>query len=123
MNALDQVAGLMRPRWDGSRVLFEIADSDERIRCAISRAALQHLSQRRHCKAAEALPCFVNARTQIEAIALGKLRAITGARSGTLGIWTDDIADVAPGVASAPAAADPHGGRSPTDERISTKKK
>ena len=48
MNALDQVVDLSRPRWDGNRVLFEIADGDERIPCAISRAALQDLSQRRH---------------------------------------------------------------------------
>jgi hypothetical protein len=96
MNALDQEAGLSRPRWDGSRVLFEIADGDERIACAISRAALQDLSPRRHFKAAELLACFANARAHIEAIARGKL-ARSGSLSGTLSIWADDIEDLPQG--------------------------
>ena len=110
MNSLDQVVGLSRPRWDGSRVLFEIAEGDKRIPCAISRVALQDLSQRRLFKAAELLLCFVNAQARIEAIARGKLRARSGGLSGPLSIWSDDIIDPPSGSAPTPAGARSHGG-------------
>ncbi len=93
MDSLVPVIELARPRWDGSRVLFEIADGGERIACAISRSALQDLSRRRHFKAADLLQCFASARPRIEAIALGKLRARGGDLAGTLTIWADDIED------------------------------
>jgi hypothetical protein len=95
MNAIDQPARLSRPRWDGTRVLFEIADGDEWIPCAISRGALQDLSERRQYKAADLLRCFASAQVQIEAIAVGKLRARSGDLSGPLSIWADDIQDMA----------------------------
>ena len=109
MSSRDQAAGPSRPRWDGGRVLFEISDGDERIACAISRSALQDLSQRRHHKPAELLLCSANARPQIEAMALRKLRARTAGLSGTLNIWADDVDDEPSSGASARSSAYPHG--------------
>jgi Protein of unknown function (DUF1488) len=122
MNALDQVVDLSRPRWDGNRVLFEIADGDERIPCAISRAALQDLSQRRHYKAAELLLCFVNARAHIEAIALGKLRARSGGLLGPLSIWADDINDLPLDNAPAQSAVGSHRGEGRPTSRSARRK-
>ena len=121
LNPLDQETGLARPHFDGSRVLFEIADGDRRVQCAISRGALQDLSQRRHFKAAELLLCFVSARPQIEAIALRKLRARAGNLSGTLGIWADDITDLPPGSTPLQTAAGPNDDAGRGDQQISIK--
>jgi hypothetical protein len=84
--------------------LFEITAGDERVPCAISRTALQELSDRRHFKPAELLQCFLKVRERIERIALDKLRARPDGVSGTLNIWADDIDDWRP--AGAPVA--PH---------------
>ena len=80
-----------RPRWDGSRVIFEIYDGNERISCAISRAALEAISERRCFSSADLLGCFVNARVRIERLALEKLRARPDGISGRLSLWADDV--------------------------------
>lgn len=123
MTSLNQVAGLARPHWDGTRMLFEIAVGEERIPCAISRAALQDLSRRRHFKAAELLRCFINAQAHIEAIALGKLRARSGELSGTLNIWADDVKDLPPRTAPAQTAARSHDDGRRIGEQINIRKK
>lgn len=91
------------PRWDGRRVLFDIADGDRSVPCTISLHALQDLSGHRRFKPAELLGCFAAARAQIEAIALAKLRARRASTTGILYIWSDDIDDPPP--SSAPVAA------------------
>ena len=79
------------PHWDGSRILFEINDGNEQIPCAISRAALEQISERRCFKTADLLGCFIKARGRIETLALGKLRARPDGISGRLSLWADDV--------------------------------
>ena len=93
-----------RPRWDGRRVLFEIAEGDRSAACTISANALQDLSGQRRFKPADLLACFDKARTRIGAIALAKLRSRTAGATGLLYVWSDDIDDPPP-ASSAPAAA------------------
>ena len=90
------------PRWDGRRVLFELADGDRDVACTISANALQDLSGQRRFKPVDLLACFAASRAQIEAIALDKLRARTANPTGLLYIWSEDIED--PPLADAPAA-------------------
>jgi hypothetical protein len=92
-----------RPRWDGRRVLFEIADGERSAACTISANALQDLSGQRRFKPADLLACFDKALARIGAIALAKLRLRTAGATGLLYVWSDDIDD--PPSASAPAAA------------------
>lgn len=84
------------PRWDGRRILFEIADGDRNAPCTISVNALQDLTGQRRFKPADLLACFAGARPQIEAIALGKLRARAASTTGLLYIWSDDIDEPPP---------------------------
>lgn len=84
------------PRWDGRRVLFEIADGGGNAPCTISVNALQDLSGQRRFKPADLLACFAGARPRIEAIALAKLRARNASTTGLLYIWSDDIDDPPP---------------------------
>ena len=84
------------PRWDGRRVLFEVADGDGAAPCTISVNALQDLSGQRRFKPADLLACFAGARPRIEAIALAKLRARNTSTTGLLYIWSDDIDDPPP---------------------------
>ncbi len=99
----DQTPTASHPRWDGKRVLFEIADGDRSVACTISVNALQDLSGHRRFKPADLLACFAAARARIGEIALGKLRARPARTAGLLYIWSDDIDDPPP--ASAPVAA------------------
>jgi len=94
-----------RPRWDGSRVLFEIAVGTGSVPCAISRAALEDIARRRHLKPAELLACFASARERIEATAHNKLRGRAGLHVGTLAVWADDVEDL-PSPNSATPASD-----------------
>ncbi|HUZ65631.1 MAG TPA: DUF1488 family protein [Acetobacteraceae bacterium] len=103
MNVSLQTTSVARPRWDGSRIMFEIADGDRHIPCAISRAALQDVCGRRSFRPSELLTSFANARPLIEKIARNKLRSRPGGVSGLLNIWADDIDDPPP--ASTPVAA------------------
>jgi Protein of unknown function (DUF1488) len=82
-----------RPRWDGRRVLFEIAEGDRSAACTISANALQDLSRQRSSKPADLLACFDGARARIGAVALAKLRARKGGASGLLYVWSEDIDD------------------------------
>jgi len=93
MNNIDEAVSTARPRWDGSRVLFEIASGTDRIPCTISRAALQEISGTRHFKSADLLRCFAEARVRIEGLAYDKLRARSEAVPGLISIWADDIED------------------------------
>ena len=103
MNLIAHATGGMRPRWDGSRVWFEIAEGDERITCAISRAALQDLTERRYHKGSEMLRCFIEARGRIEELARGKLRGMPQRAAGLLSLWAADVNDPSP--SGAPMAA------------------
>jgi len=91
MHAPKQGTALSKPRWDGSRVMFEIEAAGERVSCAISRSALQDLSGRKQYAPADLLRCFDAARMQIEAIAAGKFSATPESVSGIVSIWDDDV--------------------------------
>lgn len=103
MAGLNDKAIASHPRWDGRRVLFEIADGDRSVACTISLNALQDLTGHRRFKPGELLACFAEARTQIGAIALGKLRARAAGADGLLYIWSEDIEEPPPD--SEPVAA------------------
>jgi Protein of unknown function (DUF1488) len=91
MSATKSKATLSKPRWDGSRVLFEIAVAGQPVACAISRSALQDLSGRKQYAPADLLKCFEAARAQIEAIAAKKFSANPESVSGIVSVWDDDI--------------------------------
>lgn len=103
MDDLEQTLIVSHPRWDGRRILFEIADGNRSVACTISANALEDLSGHRRFKPADLLACFAAARARIGAIALGKLRARPANAAGLLYIWSDDVDDPPP--ASAPVAA------------------
>lgn len=96
MDDIQQSIAVPRPRWDGSRVLFDIEHGGQLVACAISRGALQDLSEHRCFKAPELLKCFSDARARIEAIALAKFRAEGESVSGVVSIWADDVDEPAP---------------------------
>lgn len=103
MTGSNDTAIASHPRWDGRRVLFEIADGGRNVACTISLNALQDLTGHRRFKPGELLASFATARAQIGAIALDKLRARTAGATGLLYIWSEDIDEPPP--ASAPVAA------------------
>ncbi len=76
---------------DGARILFDIYDNGETIECAISRAALEDISETRCFKPAQMLASFTAARARIEAVALAKRQARPGPLEGRLNIWADDM--------------------------------
>ena len=82
---------LSLPRWDGSRVLFEVIDKSERVPCAISRMALEAIGESRLSKTLDLLGCFARSRGRIEELALEKLRARPAGVSGRLSLWADDV--------------------------------
>jgi hypothetical protein len=90
-----QKVTLAKPRWDGSRVMFEIEAAGEAVACAISRGALQDLSGRKQHAPADMLRCFEAARVQIETIAAEKFRDRPESVSGIVSIWDDDISEAA----------------------------
>ena len=93
MSDIQQHTAVSRPRWDGSRVLFDVEHDGQLVACAISRGALQDLSEHRCFKTAELLKCFADARARIEAIAITKFRASGESVSGVVSIWADDLDD------------------------------
>lgn len=103
MTSLHCTMSLPVPRWDGSRVLFEITDGVGRVPCAISRMALEDIGERRLFKPADLLGCFAKARDRIEGLALEKLQARPDGVSGRLSLWADDV-DASP-TGDIPAAA------------------
>lgn len=91
------------PRWDGSRVLFELAVGATRIPCAISRAALDNVGGQRQAGGEAYVWCFLANREHIEAVVHDKLGEMPGGLSslmGTLNIWASDLDDVPPSGAS-----------------------
>jgi Protein of unknown function (DUF1488) len=84
------------PRWDRTRVLFEIEMGGRCIECAISREALQDASDRRYGKPLELLACFSKVRTRIERIALAKYMARSDTIEGLVTIWSSDLDDPLP---------------------------
>lgn len=105
MQSSSVVTPLPAPRWDRNRVLFEIDDGDERVECAISREALQHLSDRRYGKPVELLASFVKVRRRIERVALSKHRLHPDPVSGLVIIWSGDLEDPDPVPAPDPSPA------------------
>ena len=91
MELLPFITPSSRPYWDGSRILFEITAGNEQIPCAISRAALEEISETRCFRAADLLWCFANARGRIERLALEKLSVRPDGISGRLSLWADDM--------------------------------
>jgi Protein of unknown function (DUF1488) len=100
MTHLSCMTSPSRPRWDGSQIHFEITHDNEQIMCAISRAALEEISETRCVSAADLLRCFANARGRIEGLALEKLRARPAGIPGRLTLWADDMDFPPPGGAS-----------------------
>lgn len=92
-----------RPCWDGSRILFEISNGDELVPCAISRAALEGISETRCPSVADLMRCFAGARGNIERLAMKKLKARMPGMSGRLSLWADDLDSLPPGGASVAA--------------------
>jgi Protein of unknown function (DUF1488) len=111
MSIAKQKASISKPRWDGSRVLFEIEAAGNRVACAISRSALQDLSGRRHFASTDLLRCFTEARPQIEAIAASKFKARPESVSGIVSIWADDVDEPPPAPAMARQQEQPPGQR------------
>lgn len=77
-------------------MLFEMIVGDTSIACAISRGALQDLSERRSFKTEDLHKTFLKSLSRIEQMAQKKLQARSDSISGTLHIWADDLDDVPP---------------------------
>lgn len=101
MNIVRKLRSVTKPRWDGSRVLFEIEVAGTPVACAISRAALQELSGCHHIASGDLLRRFADGRDRIEEIATSIFAMRPESVTGTLHIWADDIDDPP----SAPAVA------------------
>ena len=80
-------------RWDGRRVLFEMQHDGRQVPCAVSPDALRELTSGRCFKPQDVLDSFVAARSQIEAIARGKLRSRATPPLMPLTVWVDDVED------------------------------
>ena len=96
MNIVKRVRSVTRPRWDGSRVLFEIEAAGRPVACAISRAALQELSGCHHIASGDLLRRFADGRDRIEELATRIFAIRPENVTGTLHIWADDIDDPPP---------------------------
>jgi hypothetical protein len=83
----------MKPRWDGSRVLFEIDHAGQSVLCAISRSALQELGGKRAYAGPDLVKAFLAAEPQIAAIAANLFDARPDSASGIISIWSDDITE------------------------------
>lgn len=80
-----------QPRWDGNRLTFLINTEGKRIRCAISRSALQNLSGRSHLATGDLLDHFMDSRDKIEEIAARIFYITPEWVSGPVSIWADDV--------------------------------
>lgn len=101
MNTIRPLRSVTRPRWDGTRILFEIEVAVKLVACAISRAALGELSGCHHMPPGDLLRRFADGRDRIEEIAASIFAIRPEWVTGTLHIWPDDIDDPP----SAPAVA------------------
>ncbi len=95
MAILSCVASTSMPYWDGGRILFEIIDGDAYVPCAISRIAVEEISEKSCFGKADLLARFASAR--IEKLALAKLRARADGISGRLSLWAEDVNTLPPG--------------------------
>jgi Protein of unknown function (DUF1488) len=96
MKNLWEEALVSQPRWDGNRVHFVIETEGKRIRCAISRSALQQLSGHPHLATSDLLRRFVDSRERVEEIAARIFHITPEWVSGPVSIWADDIDDPPP---------------------------
>ena len=96
MKNLWQKALVSQPRWDGNSVLFAIETEGERIRCAIARSALQHLSRQPHLATSDLLRRFADSRDRIEEIAIRIALVTPEWVPRPVSIWADDIDDPPP---------------------------
>jgi hypothetical protein len=81
------------PRWDRNRVLFEIMEGGQVLSCAISKEALQDISDRRYAKPAELLTCFEAVRDRVEQAARAKYKIRPDSIDGLVTIWSGDLDD------------------------------
>ncbi len=79
------------PRWDRNRVLFEIVEDGQVLSCAISKEALQDISDRRYAKPAELLTCFDKVRDRVEQVARAKFKVRPDSIDGLVTIWSGDL--------------------------------
>jgi hypothetical protein len=93
MNIVKTPPSVRRPRWDGSRVLFQIEVAGRPVACAISRAALQEVSGCHHIASGDLLRRFADGRDRIEEIATNIFAMRPENATGALHIWADDIDD------------------------------
>lgn len=91
MNIVRRPPTVTKPRWDGSRILFEIEIAGRPVACAISRAAL--LGGCHHIAYGDLLHRFADGRNRIEEIAKSIFAIRPESVTGTLHIWADDIDD------------------------------
>ena len=96
MKNLWQKALISQPRWDGNRVLFAIETEGKRIRCAISRSALQHLSGQPYLATSDLLRRFADSRERVEEIAVRIAHITPEWVPRSVSIWADDIDDPPP---------------------------
>jgi len=68
-------------------------DVAQRVPCTISVGASQDITGQRRFKPADLLASFVEVRSRIEAIALGKFRRRAKGATGLVHLWSDDIDD------------------------------
>lgn len=101
MNIVAQTRPASKPRWDGSRILFQMEIVGRPVACAISRAALQQVSSCGYIPSGDLLRRFAAGRDRIEEIAADIFAVRPENLAGTLHIWADDIDDPP----SAPAIA------------------
>jgi hypothetical protein len=97
MAILSCVTSTSMPYWDGGRILFEIIDGKTYVPCAISRMALEEISENSCFGKTDLLACFASARERIEKLALVKLRARADGISGRVSLWADDVNTLPPG--------------------------
>ena len=102
MKSVAHTTLLAKPRWDGSRVLFEIEADGACVPCAISRAALDDLGGRGAYKPADMIRRFMSFQDRIEKIAADIFRARPASVTGTVSVWADDIDEpqASPAIAS-----------------------
>jgi hypothetical protein len=86
------------PRWDGTRLLFEVDDGGNRLSCSISREALERAGGGGHtARRWQLLEAFERLRPRIERIALAKARVAPAESIGMMTtISTDELDDLPP---------------------------
>ncbi len=98
------MTGTEAPRWDGHRMVFELAQEDGGpVRFAISRLVLMAVSGGGSFRGTDMQQRFAAARPRIEAAALAKLRERIGPPLGILHIWEDEILARPPAATTAAA--------------------